>query len=716
MTLNIARPQPPIEYIHRPRLISATLFGLLLILISHIVYAEAQQQQPIRINQVKSGQLLLQNPSDSHPTYSAALLLDTQVDMQVNGMLAQVTIKQQFKNTSKQWLEGIYVFPLPENSAVNKMSIHIGERIIVGKIKEKQAAKKIYQQAKAAGKQASLVEQERPNLFTNSISNIAPGKDIVIEISYLQRVSYNQGEFSLRFPMTLTQRYIPGNILPEQLGQQELQFNKTHGWAMNTDQVKDARRITPPMSPVSKQSETLNNTIHISATINMSMPLDNVSSSYHPIKVIQTNNLYRISLAEQSIMMNRDFVLSWRPLATNEPQAALFNETLNLAESSEHYLLMMLLPPQFIDNKEHLPREIIFVVDTSGSMGGSSIKQAKSSLQYALSHLSKKDRFNIIEFNSKTHNLFNRSQQVNEQTIEQAQSFIASLQANGGTEMAPALIAALKDTIPDGYIRQTVFITDGSVGNEDQLFAIIHQQLKEARLFTIGIGSAPNSYFMSKAAQFGRGTFTYIGSIAEVQNKMSALFSKLSAPVLSHLKVQWPQGSEVYPKRIPDLYLGEPLLLSARVAALQGDIIISGQSLQGPWQRKINLQQAGQNQGISSIWARSKIDDLMDRIIEHHSEQKFKAQIIELAIKHQLLSKYTSFIAVDETPVRAQAELLQQQAVANLLPRGQTLAFPQTATPAMRNILLGLSLLVFLIIVQITGKCHRFHMINTRRL
>ncbi len=715
MTLNIARPQPPIEYIHRPRLISATLFGLLLILISHIVYAEAQQQQPIRINQVKSGQLLLQNPGDSHPTYSAALLLDTQVDMQVNGMLAQVTIKQQFKNTSKQWLEGIYVFPLPENSAVNKMSIHIGERIIVGKIKEKQAAKKIYQQAKAAGKQASLVEQERPNLFTNSISNIAPGKDVVIEISYLQRVSYNQGEFSLRFPMTLTQRYIPGNILPEQLGQQELQFNKTHGWAMNTDQVKDARRITPPMSPVSKQSETLNNTIHISATINMSMPLDNVSSSYHPIKVIQTNNLYRISLAKQSIMMNRDFVLSWRPLAANEPQAALFNETLNLAGTREHYLLMMLLPPQFINNKEHLPREIIFVVDTSGSMGGSSIKQAKSSLQYALSHLSKKDRFNIIEFNSKTHNLFNRSQQVNEQTIEQAQSFIASLQANGGTEMAPALIAALKDTIPDGYIRQTVFITDGSVGNEDQLFAIIHQQLKEARLFTIGIGSAPNSYFMSKAAQFGRGTFTYIGSIAEVQNKMSALFSKLSAPVLSHLKVQWPQGSEVYPKRIPDLYLGEPLLLSARVAALQGDIIISGQSLQGPWQRKINLQQAGQNQGISSIWARSKIDDLMDRIIEHRSEQKFKAQIIEFAIKHQLLSKYTSFIAVDETPVRAQAELLQQQAVANLLPRGQTLAFPQTATPAMRNILLGVSLLVFLIIVQITGKCHRFQMMNTKR-
>jgi len=251
--------------------------------------AQESKEQLISFNQVNAGRLLFQ--TDNKQYYQPALLLKTDVSMEVNGMLAKVNVRQHFKNTSNQWVEGTYVFPLPENAAVNKMRIQIGERIIKGTIKEKKEARVIYQKARAAGKRASLVEQERPNLFTNSISNIAPDTKIIVDISYLQKVSYNKGEFQLRFPMTITPRYIPGKIASDELGQQNLNINQGNGWAMNTDQVADAQRITPPMiSTENSSAHKLINPIHISGSINLSMPLESVSSLYHPINISPTNN------------------------------------------------------------------------------------------------------------------------------------------------------------------------------------------------------------------------------------------------------------------------------------------------------------------------------------------------------------------------------------------------------------------------------------------
>ncbi|MCU7937733.1 MAG: marine proteobacterial sortase target protein [gamma proteobacterium symbiont of Bathyaustriella thionipta] len=684
------------------------LIGLLFYYAANPLPASAfSEELAVSINQVKAGQLLFH--TESRKKYQPALLLHTDMNLEVNGMVARINLKQRFKNTSEHWVEGIYVFPLPENAAVNKMHIQIDERIIEGKIKEKKEAKIIYQQARAAGKQASLVEQERPNLFTNTISNIAPGKEIIIEISYLQNITYHQGEFELRFPMTITPRFIPGKILAEQLGDQALPINQGNCWALNTDQVTDAQRITPPMISVTNNKEKLTNPIQITGTINMSMPLDMIASAYHPITITQTEHLYQIDLQSTQVSMDRDFVLKWRPQVGQKPKAALFNERKSNNDDNENYLMLMLMPPQFLPDENRLPREMLFVIDTSGSMNGTSIRQAKSSLSYALTRLSEQDSFNIIEFNSQTQALFSQSVMADKNNINQAQNFVSSLQAGGGTEMAPALIAALKDNIGEGFLRQVVFITDGSVGNETQLFSIIHTHLKEARLFTIGIGSAPNSYFMTKAAHFGRGSFTYIGTVDEVQQKMSALFNKLESPVLSHLSIEWPQKSEVYPERVPDLYMGEPLIVSAKIAELKGEVIIKGQTQQGSWQRKINLQQGGQHNGISTIWARSKISALMDKKIDNQStESETKSQVIEVALQHQLLSKYTSFIAVDETPVRDNADAIRKESVANLLPEGQSIqqirknySFPQTATPATRNIIIGLLILLLLIITHL---------------
>ena len=192
-------------------------------------------------------------------------------------------------------MEGIYVFPLPEDAAVNKMRIQVGDRIIEGEIKEKQEAKAIYKQARANGQHASLVEQERPNMFTNSIANIAPDEEIIVEITYLQNINYHQGAFSLRFPMTITPRYIPGKILQSELGEQTLTINQGNGWAMNTDQVTDAQRITPPLNPTSTDMNHIINPIEISGTIDLEMPLEKLSSSYHPINIEQNNNQYHFT-------------------------------------------------------------------------------------------------------------------------------------------------------------------------------------------------------------------------------------------------------------------------------------------------------------------------------------------------------------------------------------------------------------------------------------
>jgi len=669
--------------------------------------------QEITLAQVKSGRLLFNTEQKEY--YKPALLLKTEMSLQVNGLIAIVNVKQHFKNTGRQMMEGIYVFPLPEDAAVNKMRIQIGDRIIEGEIKEKQAAKAIYKQARVNGQHASLVEQERPNMFTNSIANIAPDEEIIVEITYLQNINYDQCAFSLRFPMTITPRYIPGKILTSQLGEQALAINQGNGWAMNTDQVADARRITPPIIPAATDNEQTMNPIQISASIDMSMPLESITSPYHSLDISQTDHQYHIVLKPEVVSMDRDFVLKWTPVLGQEPQAALFSEHKTNQEKSnddklqqdsknDNYLMLMLMPPQLLADENRLPREMIFIIDTSGSMGGTSIRQAKESLSFALTRLSEQDKFNIVEFNSQTSTLFSQSTSADKNNIRHALNFVAGLNAGGGTEMAPALMTALKDKIPDGYLRQVVFMTDGSVGNEKMLFTIIHEHLKDARLFTIGIGSAPNSYFMNKAAQFGRGTFTYIGSVSEVQQKMSRLFHQLESPVISHLTISWPQKSEVYPKRIPDLYMGEPLIVTAKVPELKGELIIEGQTQQGVWRRTMQLTQSMQDNGVGTVWARNKISALMDKQIQGSSEQQIKPQIIKLALKHQLLSKYTSFIAVDKTPVSEPETILKRELIANVQPRGQInqrYAYPKTATPAMRNIIIGLLLLLLLAILQI---------------
>jgi Ca-activated chloride channel family protein len=626
--------------------------------------------------------------------YQPAPTLDTRVNMEITGMLARVQVRQTFHNPGDHWAEGIYVFPLPEQAAVDHLRMVIGERIIEGQIKERTEAKKTYQRAKQAGQRASLVEQERPNLFTTSLANIAPGESISVEIEYQQTVGYSDNTFRLRFPMVVGPRYIPGNVLDVE--EQVSAFAGT-GWARATTQVADAARITPPVQHPDKGSI---NPVRMNIRLNAGMPLAEVTSSYHPIvQHLNAEGHYRIELADAEVPADRDFELVWRPPAASAPKAAWFTEQ----KGRQHYGLLMLVPPRQNSATPGLGRELVFVIDTSGSMHGDSIRQARRALLLALDRLSENDRFNIIRFNESTHSLFAQTEIADANNLTRARNYVRNLDANGGTEMLPALELALRQGHEAHGIRQVIFLTDGSVGNERELFQLIRKQLGNSRLFTIGIGSAPNSYFMRKAAEYGRGTFTYIGKSAEVMEKTSDLLLKLERPALTDIRLELPTDLELelLPQRIPDLYAGEPLLVALHGSELPESVVVHGRLGEQQWTNEVTLAGGQQGATLAPEWGRRKIADLMIRLHDAANEdtrQALHQEVIATALAHQLVSRYTSLVAVDITPARKQNEPLEPHALKTNLPSGwsheHVFGLPQTATAAQVHLLAGLALLL----------------------
>ncbi|MFV8784348.1 marine proteobacterial sortase target protein [Microbulbifer sp. SA54] len=662
------------------------------------VNGQAGEPEGVSINDTGSGDLLFRGKESGR--YIPAIHLGTQVAVNVRGLVAEVTIQQEFSNASRDWQEAVYVLPLPENVAVNGMEIVIGERRIVGKVREREEAQKVYREARAAGKRAALLEQQRPNLFTSRVANIAPGEKIAVEVRYLQTLRFDSGQFSLRIPSTLTPRYIPGNRLPQN---REVALN-AQGWALPTDQVPDADKITPVMMPMAELQASGSHTMTVDIALGMGLPLADIHSPYHEVNFRrEADHRYRIALKEGSAAMDRDFALHWRPQASAMPSAALFAEQAVTQADIAEYVQLLLLPPVSAESAlRKLPREVVYVVDTSGSMGGTSIRQAKESLLLALSRLSAEDRFNVIEFNSNYRNFFPRPVAATAENIHAAREWVESLRATGGTEMAPALREALSQQLNDEtgeLVRQVIFITDGAVGNERALFELIRQRLGEARLFTVGIGSAPNSFFMTKAAEFGRGSFIQIGDLNEVQNKMHTLFEKLENPLVTDLEVRWPAGMKVeaYPKRLPDLYRGEPVRLVARVdgnrlgQADSGKLMVSGRLAGKRFTREIALDALRvdrEGHGIGSLWARAKIAVLRDEQQRGRIEgadgtpDLLREEILKLALAYQLASPFTSFVAVEEVPVRPATEALQSSPVPNAVAQGQLLqqqTYPQTA-------------------------------------
>ncbi len=632
--------------------------------------AQAQESRTALLDQAGTGVFLLRN--DNQSAWEPALLLNTEMEVTISGPLARVRIRQRFSNPGLAFAEGLYVLPTSENAAVHGMQLEIGERRIIGQIREKQQARQAYEQARVSGQRAGLVEQRRPNLFSTSVANIEAGQSIAVTLEYTELLVPDAGRFNLRLPLTMTPRYTPA-----------------------PQPSDNPAPVVPPYTAVEGPiveglwRDGPSHQARLDIYLDAGMPLDSIHSPSHQLDHDYDGRGYRIQLAHNPVIMDSDFILEWALPADIGNQAAVFSETLD----DGHYALLMLSPAERPVSHVRQPREVLLIVDTSGSMQGERMRQARQSLLHVLDRLQPEDRFNLFEFNHQHSQLFRQPVPADATHLAMSRDWVNALYASGGTEMLPVLRDALSQPSEPGYLRQLIFITDGSVSNEQEVLTMIQRRLHNARLFTVGIGAAPNSYLLRKAAEIGRGQFTPVNDRDGVASSINRLFEKLESPVLTDLRLELEDGiqAQIWPERLPDLYAGQPLVVALKLNRLPESITLHGRQPE-PWQQQLWLPEAQQSPGTSKLWARSKIESLMDRLVQGAAESEVREAVLEVALQHQLMSRYTSFIAIEETPVRSPDEELLSQQIPNLNPADHHL-YPQTSLGLLR--LWSLALLLF---------------------
>ncbi|MBG9989759.1 marine proteobacterial sortase target protein [Pseudoalteromonas sp. NZS37] len=611
-----------------------------------------------------------------------AIILKSDANMTLTGLINHVVVTQTYQNENPFAVNARYIFPLPDESAVHAMTMHIGERVIKGQIDKKVEAEKKYEEAKKAGKQAALVRQQRANMFITNVANIGPGEQVIIELEYQEIIDYSSGTFAIRFPTTITPRYhaISGEV---EVNTQ----NQTHTNPLPTGWLSPVYSIQNITQNSTQNDNVPSSQFSLNIDIDVGLELVDINSKFHNVDVQNTAfGQYKIALNETNAV-NRDFVLEFKPLQKEQAQAAFFTQQF---ENGARYGLAMLMPPgDHFTQTQRLPREMVFVVDTSGSMHGQSMEQAKKALFYALSLLDSDDSFNIIGFDNIVTPMSDKPLIASDFNLRRAERFIYSLEADGGTEIQGALNAVLDGSEFDGFVRQVVFLTDGSVSNEDALFKNIQSKLGDSRLFTVGIGSAPNSFFMRRAADVGKGSFTFIGSTSEVQPKMQQLFDKLAHPAITNLALSDESGNSLdfWPSPLPDLYFGEPIMVAIKLNNAKS-VVLAGQTAQGPLSIRLSTQNSSSAKGIAKLWARQKIKSLL----LYNEQSTVKDEVQGLALTHQLLSPFTAFIAIEQTHIK---EVAKQTAQAtNAVPQGMAMRLPQTDGQSRLHILLGCILLL----------------------
>jgi len=539
------------------------------------------------------------------------------VMLSVTGPIVRGHLVQTFENPTAETLDAEYVFPLPEGAAVDGLVFEVGDRRFVGKIEEKEDARRTYANAKAEGKGAGLVEQDRPNLFRTEVANIPPHASIVVRLDTLDEAEWSSGEFSIVFPTTITARYAP------------------NAGAM-CDSILPGNVAEAPL-------------VSVRASVDAGVPLAAIVSPSHRLRTRVRGASFDVSVGEGPVPADRDFVLRWRPKTGAMPIAGGLVEQ----RADGRYGLALLVPPDLSPSgSAAFPTQTVFVVDVSGSMKGPSLDQAKAALSAALDRLRPGDTFDMIKFDSDNQAYAERFTGAGPGAIAAAKRWVSELEAGSGTEILPALIRALElsERGDPGVLKRVILITDGAVENEDQVVAEVRSHLGGTRLHIVGIGLAPNRWLMKELARAGRGTFVSIGAIADVQSRTAELLTRTERAAITDVSLEW-EGAvplDAGPDPVPDLYAGQPLVVTARFAPDKPlpKLRVWGRAPGGPVTMDVEFTRAGENAGIGTRWARARIAGLEQSRVHGADPAVVRADIVDLAKRFSLVTTYTSFVVV----------------------------------------------------------------------
>lgn len=570
---------------------------------------------------VTEGSLIRVDPYSKH-TGELCPLKHTGVNAAISGSLARVTVTQEFENTTADKIEAVYTFPLPRMAAVDDMTMRIGDRVIKAQIKKREEARQIYEQARDRGQVASLLEQQRPNIFAQSVTNIEPGAKVKIVISYVETLKYDEGNYEFSFPMTVGPRYNPASM-----SQQE------------------ARAVTPKYAPPATRA---GHDVSLKVQLDAGVAIDSFACKTHEITTDRRSSHEAVvTLKESSVIPNKDFVLRYDVAGAKIQDALLTHRG-----QRGGYFSLILQPPQRVTEEDVTPKELVFVLDTSGSMSGFPIEKAKETMRLALAGLYPRDTFNLITFAGDTHVLFPSPVPATPENMRQAQRFLAGTYGSGGTEMMRAIRAAMAPSGDPEKVRIVCFMTDGYVGNEAEILNEIRKN-SNARIFSFGIGTSVNRYLLDKMAELGRGEVEYVALNDDGSAAARRFHERVRNPLLTDVTIDW-HGlpvAEVYPNRIQDLFSAKPVIVNGRYTGpASGTITLHGRMSGRPFSRNIQVNlpaQQPEHDVLATLWARTKIEDLMHQ----NPQNPDVAEVTRLGLEYRLMTQYTSFVAVEEKTV-----------------------------------------------------------------
>jgi Ca-activated chloride channel family protein len=567
-------------------------------------------------------------------------LKHTNVKAEISGFLSRVQVTQQFENPFPDKIEAVYTFPLPQNAAVDDMTMTVGDRIVRGKIMRKEQAQAVYEAAKNNGQVAGLLDQERPNIFTQSVANIMPGEKITVAISYVETLKYEEGAYEFVFPMVVGPRYVPGAQTGKQGG----------GFSVDTTRVPDGSRITPQ---VAARGTRAGHDISIEVALDAGVSIDELKSNTHEVEVERSAaNRAVVRLKDEESIPNKDFILKYDVAGRKISDALLTHRS-----SNEGFFTFILQPPERVTAEDVTPKEIVFVLDTSGSMSGFPIEKAKEAMKLALDGLYPQDTFNLITFAGDTSILFPKPVPATPENLRKAQKFLESREGAGGTEMMKAIRAALDPSDAQDHIRIVCFMTDGYVGDDMSIISEV-QKHPNARVFSFGIGSSVNRFLLDKMAEYGRGEVEYVSLTDDGSAAAKKFHERVRSPLLTDISVEW-NGlpvTDVYPARIPDLFSAKPLVLTGRYThGGKGVIKLKGKMSGRDYEREIAVELPEKEEAhdvLATLWARQRVDDLMGQDYEGAQHGRMRPELQEtltqLGLEYRLMTQFTSFVAVEE--------------------------------------------------------------------